>query len=180
MWMMAWDMTTSSLLYMIIYVVSMKDSHSLNWIFWEKEIMLYVIHGYIIPTVSLLCFSSMDHFFCSFHTHTDCKNGSQKDSSKNEHFEGGFSNNYCLSWHLFLDRITEFWLAPANHQQISGKKKIFWSSCTFFGLSILTLMISLEDLELVRIPRTNFFLWFSSSMSKISSRSMSTSFGNSV
>ena len=32
----------------------------------------------------------------------------------------------------------------------------------------------------VLLTRINFFLWFSSSMSKISSRSISTSFGNSV
>lgn len=77
------------------------------------------------------------------------------------------------SWYKFIFTMAQsllFIFSEQNHRVFALSSR---SSTNLF-------IISLEDFELLRIPRMNFFLWFSSSMSKISSRSMSTSCGSSV
>ena len=74
------------------------------------------------------------------------------------------TNNKCFV-HLrlwFLWKTWNHWGCPEKEIQDKFKASIQ----AFFLVVLLT--------------RINFFLWFSSSMSSISSRSMSTSFGNSV
>ena len=87
---------------------------------------------------------------------------------------------------LKIDKCKICWTVNCEDKCFVHSRLWFlWKTWNHWGCPDKRFKINIWNIDtnlllLVLLTRINFFLWFSSSMSSISSRSMSTSFGNSV